>query len=460
MDKLVTKIRRNLQAHGLIAPVDSVLVAVSGGVDSMVLLEALRQLSKHGGFTFTVAHYNHQLRGRASDLDELLVLKYCAQHGLPCETGRGNVKALAKRKKISVEMAARELRHQFLAATAKRLKCGKVALAHHADDQVELFFLRLFRGSGGDGLGGMLWQSASPAVAEVGLIRPLLDISKTELMAYSQRQAVVYREDRTNRDDDILRNRVRRKLIPFLQTQFGKGTVATIQRTMDVLAGEADLVTQELRAWQAGKSGAPFRQLPVSVQRRGIRQQLISQAVPESFDLIEELRQPGEAWVQVNPQTFLRCTDAGRVESRSPVALDFSKSSLSLKLQGTAGQVGLEHLKIDWQLQAAPKVFRKPKCVRSMEVFDAEKVGVFIRLRYWQPGDRFQPLGLAQSVKLQDWFVNRKIPAAKRRRLVVAETADGRIFWVQGERIGEQFKLDKASRQRLKWQWQAVTSPP
>lgn len=460
MDKLVTKIRKNLQAHELIASGDAVLVAVSGGVDSMVLLEALRQLSKHGGFTLTVAHYNHQLRGRASDLDEKLVRKYCEQHGLRFEVSRGDVLGLAMRMKISIEMAARELRHEFLADTAKRLKCSRVVLAHHADDQVELFFIRLFRGSGGEGLGGMAWQSASPVAAEVRLVRPLLNISKAELVAFAKRHEVAYREDHTNKDEDILRNRVRRKLLPFIKTQFGSGTVATIQRTMDVVAAEAEAVALEMSVWQASKKPTSFRKLPVAVQRRVIRRQLITLGVPESFDLIEELRQPTEAWVQVNPQTFLHCSATGVLASRLPQQMSFSETEVKVALLGSSGQVSLNARQIDWKLEPAPKIFHKPEKVIGLEVFDAEKVGSDILLRYWRPGDRFQPLGLDQSVKLQDWFVNRKIPAEKRRQLVVAETADGCIFWVEGERIGEQFKLDKASRRRLKWQWQAVKSPP
>ena len=142
MDKLVSKVLKNLRSQRLIAKGDAVLVAVSGGVDSMVLLDIMRRLAEAQDFTVFVAHFNHQLRGRASELDEKLVKDYCAQYDLRYDAGKGAVSKLTKEKKISIEMAARELRLNFLAKTAREAGCQRIALAHHADDQVELFFIR------------------------------------------------------------------------------------------------------------------------------------------------------------------------------------------------------------------------------------------------------------------------------------------------------------------------------
>src|SRR5262249_50888065 len=140
-----------------------ILVAVSGGVDSMVLLHLLHGLSQKQKWQITVAHLNHQLRGRSSDADEKLVVRTARDLGLPLVAGRADVKRLVKTSKLSLEMAARKTRHEFLANTAARLKIPTIALAHHADDQVELFFLRLLRGSGSEGLAGMKWRNPSPA---------------------------------------------------------------------------------------------------------------------------------------------------------------------------------------------------------------------------------------------------------------------------------------------------------
>jgi tRNA(Ile)-lysidine synthase len=459
VDTLVSKVRRNLQAHGLIVKGDSVLVAVSGGVDSMVLLDVLRLLAAADGFMMSVAHFNHQLRGRASELDEKLVQKYCLKHGLRFETGRGDVKKLTKAKKISMEMAARELRLKFLAETAERLACDRVALAHHAGDQAELFFIRLFRGSGGDGLAGMDWSGVFSGRKNLKSVRPFLDVPKERLLKYANQHKVLYREDATNRDNEIIRNRVRTKLVPKISELFGPAALSSIQRTMEVIGAEAELAGLEAERWMKASKRKAFEKLHLAVQRQVIRQQLWELAVPESFDLIEELRGPADVWIQVNPRTFLSRTQRGVVQQRGPLQGAFCETATNLDLSGRSGEVLFGTLKLTWQLEDAAKRFIKPSRVVGVEVFDAEKVGVVIRLRHWRAGDRFQPLGMPQSVKLQDWFVNRKVPLERRRQLAVAEVADGRIFWVEGERIGEQFKLDKASRQRLKWQWQAESPP-
>ncbi len=429
----------------------------------MVLLEVLRELAERDGFTIAVAHFNHQLRGRASDLDENLVQKYCAQHGLRFEVSRGDVKAQAKEKKISIEMAARDLRHAFLEEVVIRLKCNRLALAHHADDQAELFFIRLLRGSGGDGLGGMGWSGMLMMDPKLRRIRPLLNVRKQLILAYAKRQGVKFREDASNKDADILRNRIRRKLLPYLSKTFGGEVMLPILRTMEVVGLEAAHVRREALPWLTKLLGdqkrVAFDRLHPAVQRQVVIQQLWFCRVKESFDLVEALRREPETWIQVDAETFLCRQKSGLIEKRAKQAASFRETELECPLSTRSGEVLFASLAITWERSKAPNGFTKPKRVDGLEVFDAEKVGGLIRLRHWRPGDRFQPLGMPRTVKLQDWFVNRKVPLERRRQLVVAETVDGRIFWVEGERIGEQFKLDKASRQRLKWQWQTVSSP-
>jgi len=168
----------NIERRDLLSPGQAVLVAVSGGMDSMVLLRSLKELSEKMCWNICVAHFNHQLRGRSSDADEKLVSKTAAALKLAFVAERADVKSFARKSKVSIEMAARKLRHEFFARTARDRNISTVALAHHADDQVELFFLRLLRGAGGEGLAGMKWQSPSPADKKIMLVRPLLDMTK------------------------------------------------------------------------------------------------------------------------------------------------------------------------------------------------------------------------------------------------------------------------------------------
>ena len=176
----------------------------------MVLLHTLEKLSARHKWKIVVAHFNHRLRGRASDADEKLVRRTTVRMKLPVVVERADVKAFAKKSKLSIEMAARKLRHEFLARVARKKKIKTIAFAHHADDQVELFFLRLLRGAGGEGLGGMKWQSPSPADKTISLIRPLLDFSKAELFDFTRESKIRFRQDATNLSSDFLRNRIRK----------------------------------------------------------------------------------------------------------------------------------------------------------------------------------------------------------------------------------------------------------
>src|SRR5438128_6809144 len=173
----------------------------------MVLLHVLHSLSARNQWRLAVAHFNHHLRGLESDADEQLVRKTSAKLGLRFIRGAAQAATFARREKVSIEMAARQLRHDFLARTARRLKPHTVALAHHADDQIELFFLRLLRGSSGEGLAGMRWSGPSANNPRIQLIRPLLDQPKVALRTFAEQQGIDFPDDATNAKDHFIRTR-------------------------------------------------------------------------------------------------------------------------------------------------------------------------------------------------------------------------------------------------------------
>ena len=224
-----------------------ILVAVSGGLDSMALLHALNSLAGVRRWKLAVAHFNHRLRGRASDADEAIVAKTAAAMKLPFYVGAAAVQVVAAKEKVSIEMAARSLRHDFLARTAREHGINSIGLAHHADDQVELFFLRLLRGAGGSGLGGMQWRSPSPSDGRISLVRPLLDVPRGVLEDFVRENRIRYREDATNRVHDFLRNRIRHELLPLLRRNYQPGLSKTILRSMEIAGAESDLIAGSLR---------------------------------------------------------------------------------------------------------------------------------------------------------------------------------------------------------------------
>jgi len=381
------------------------------------------------------------------------VRKTAVALGLPIRVGRGAVAAVAKRKGFSVEMAARELRHKFLAETARRTNCRRIAVAHHADDQVELFLLRLLRGAGGDGLAGMKWLSVSPADPRVQIVRPLLDVTKETLQQFACAYRIRFREDASNACGDILRNRVRQELLPLLHRRFQPAVNQTILRLMDIVGADAEFVNEAARAWR--KTPVATRSIaeqPVSLQRRIIRHQLQKRRVAADFDLIESLRNsPGQP-VTVATGLCFRCDEAGRISRVVAPRASFRSQRKVFRLKGSTGVVKFAGAAINWR-KVAQRGGELGKPVAGAECFDADQIGSRIVLRHWQAGDRFQPIGMTAAVKLQDWFTNRKVPPRLRRELIVATTVTGEIFWIEGQRISERFKLTPGTRRRLDWRW-------
>jgi tRNA(Ile)-lysidine synthase len=507
-DWLVTafqeQVGSTIECRGLFRARQRILVAVSGGLDSMVLLHVLHSISQQSGWELIVAHLNHQLRGASSLADERFVCRTAKELHLPIVVAQVDVRAFAKERRLSIEMAARELRHEFLARSAVRRRIPVIALAHHLDDQLELFFLRLFRGSGGQGLSGMKWKAPSPSNRNVTLVRPLLNVSKTSLEEYAAERNVPFREDSSNACLDILRNRIRHELLPLLRRKYQPALGDCLSRAMDILAAESGFVTDaaealltaaDLEATRAGNhlntkkgersrfdhapisarnSVALFESLAVALQRRCVQLQLMRLGISPNYDLVEHLRQFPNRPIELSrellrgPTTTLADpsrTASGRAlrvlrEGNRIVCLDrvktgsFKGGSTEVKV-GTAGGCDWDKVRLRWSVQQTRGAELPPR-IGGRETFDAEKVGPSAIVRHWRPGDRFQPIGLKESAKLQDLFVNQKVPVEKRRSLLVATTLAGDLFWVEGLRISERFKLTKDTNRRLQWRWQRL----
>ena len=555
MSELLGQVERTIERRGLFQDGQPIVVAVSGGLDSMVLLRVLHELAAGHAWQLKAAHLNHQLRGRSSDADARLVARVAAALGLPCVVGRADVRGLARAGGLSLEMAARQARHEFLAREAAALARPTVALAHHADDQLELFFLRLLRGCGGQGLAGMKWRSPSPSNPRVALVRPFLDQPKAALRQWAAARNVPFREDASNARLDIPRNRIRHELLPLLRRHYQPALHRTILRLMDIIGDEAAFAAQAAQEWIAQRGAAtPFAELPVAVQRRCIQLQLLAQGLEPDYGLVEQLRTCPNRAVTLGPATLIlaerrlvvglkgskthatktipavgsgpltisrlqvgappvspapdgfkvRIAAVGPTpmakseplsvplsQPLSPVRVSrdaqgfvrlvqakpafFKPGTLELNLSASAGQVLFEGLRLRWRItpplvaasrQSAadfgalgppwriPRGRTKPApCRAGLEVFDADRVGTRIVLRHWQPGDRFQPIGLPGLVKLQDLFTNEKFARERRHELIVAATVQGELFWVEGLRMSERFKLHRTTKRRLQWAW-------
>ena len=268
------------------------LVGVSGGMDSVTLLH---WLLASGYRRLIVCHLNHHLRGRSSSADARLVKRLAETSGLVCEIGNADVRQLSAEHHESLETAARAARYSFFAAVARRRRCRTVFLGHHADDLVETFLMNLFRGAGLRGQRGM--QLVSQRVVDktqLRIVRPLLGVSRTEIDAYATAHRLKFRDDASNEDVAHLRNRVRHRVIPMLQREFGRDIQTTVRRAA-LIAADEDVFLDELVPMELQNATTlrvtKLLALPVPLQRRAVTAWLRHHAVADrGFKMIERVR--------------------------------------------------------------------------------------------------------------------------------------------------------------------------
>ena len=293
------------------------LIGVSGGRDSVALLHWLISL---GYERLVVCHLNHRLRGRSSDADAQFVKRQVERYNkelggqalrppdarrgkrsarratagrIGFELGSANIRALAKRQKMSIETAAREARYAFFAETARRRNCRTILVAHHADDLVETLLINLFRGAGSAGLAAMREISTRRIDGvDLTIVRPFLCVWRKEIDNYIGQHRLRFREDATNKNLAPLRNRIRHRIVPYLEKMFGRNIRQNIWRTAMIAADEEKWIESELRdSTHADLSVVKLRALPIALQRRALLKWLRAQNVSDiGFDAIERVR--------------------------------------------------------------------------------------------------------------------------------------------------------------------------
>jgi tRNA(Ile)-lysidine synthase len=266
------------------------LIGVSGGRDSVALLHWLVD----GGYkNLILCHLDHQLRGRSSMADARFVEKLAANYDLDLALGSANVRALAAKQKMSIETAARRARYEFLAQVAKRRRCRTTFLGHHADDLVETFLINLFRGAGTSGLGAMRAVSVRKIDnVKLQIVRPLLGVWREQIDDYIREYHLKFREDVSNKELVPLRNRIRRRIIPYLERMLGRNIRRGVWRAAMIAAEEEDWIEDQLPdATDVDLAVGKLRDLPVALQRREILKWLRAQNIVNvGFDIVERVR--------------------------------------------------------------------------------------------------------------------------------------------------------------------------
>ena len=456
MHGFLAGLRRALRGPCQIAPGTPVVVAVSGGADSMALLHGLARLPPRHRHPLVVAHLDHQLRGEDSREDAAFVREWSLRLGLAFHSESIPVRDAAGRTREGLETTARNIRHQFLARVATRLGIRHVALAHHARDQAELFFLRLLRGSSPEGLAGMTHASPSPAEPSVTLVRPFLAEDPGDLRAWLAHQRLPWREDASNADTGIPRNAIRHELLPVLERIAGHAFVRSIVRTMDVLRAESGFIDEELARRLDGSLDDEAARLPLPLRRRMIVRNLIALGHEPTHELVQHLAsRPGKPR-HVRGGKALASTNAAEVRPVRP-STDASAAApaVVVTLRGERGSLRLAHGRITWRITRRRPRFPAVTSGAPADVawFDAAMVGRKIMFRTWQHGDRFHPLGAPGSSKVGDLFTNRRVPRDQRAHRLVAVAPDSSILWLHGWPCGHAFRITDATRRFLRLGW-------
>ncbi len=437
-----------------------VVAGVSGGPDSLCLLDVLRS----AGHAVVVAHFNHRLRPEA-DREAAAVSELTRTLGLPFETAAADVGAHAEAHGLSVEEAARELRYRFLFATARAHKAQAVAVGHTADDQVETVLMHFLRGAGLAGLKGMQARTILPAFdPELPLVRPLLGLWRSETEAYCREHGLQPHYDASNADPAYFRNRLRHVLIPELEN-YNPRFKESLVRTARALQGDADVLQEGIdRAWseavaETGPGWVAFDARRLAALSLGLRRGLLRRAAaalrPESRDFGFETLQRGASFVATPGGGPLDLVDGlylSHEGSRLYLAV-YEADLPSAQWPQAAGELSLDvpgklELGRDWILFAEAQADLPEALERARSNadpfqawLDAGSTGDRLRVRPASPGTRFQPLGMeGQSLKLSDLFVNVKLPRRARRSWPVVFAGDLPV-WVPGFRIAHPFRI-------------------
>lgn len=438
-----------------------VLLAVSGGLDSVVMMN----LFQAAGATFAVAHGNFQLRADAADDDEAFVAQLAQTAGVPCFAKRFDTKDFAHANGVSTQMAARTLRYEWFETLAIEHGYDWVVTAHHLNDQVETVLLNFIRGTGLSGMKGMRATttpgSDESPLQQVGLFRPLLDFTKTELLTYAQEQRIMWREDASNAATLYARNYVRHEILPRMET-LNPGFWPTAARNLNRFAAAHDnlafltlqflgLTEKTLKnptGFEIDKARlqllpAPEHALHVLLDPLGFTPDQTRQLVENLTETGLELFAPAASWYVLNDRTTLviRPTEVAGVR---PPAEGLEANQVSIEIRSDDLMVRLGDGR---SLFLMPTLAEAPfPDGKEAVVIPSNKLQFPLTLRHWREGDVFQPFGMGgKSQKLQDFFTNHKLSRLEKDAVWLLVNGDGAIIWVLGYRLGEKFKALEGS---------------
>ncbi len=495
-EPLEWQVLRFIKEHRLVLSQLKLLVAVSGGPDSVCLLHILVRLRGELGIKLHVAHLNHQLRGADSEADAQHVSDLACRLGVPATVERREVKTYQARQRISLEEAAREVRYAFLAQVAKSVGASRVVVGHTVDDHIETILMHLIRGTGIKGLCGLQpcteWHSTQNGT-NLTIVRPLLQVSRQETVGYCHNHQLIPRIDASNLSLSPLRTTIRHQLLPLLQSYNPRVTEALL-RTGRIASDELAFLDKEIgQVWDELVQKQEntiildkkrFCHLPSALQQhllRAVIEKLLGNLKDIETRHIEEVMTalskpagkkislPGGLIFSIGYNQYLLGLDPASL-SPFPVL----KGELPLKIPGevllpgwhieatfinreqmtekdmdfTMGALAPSETTISLDRGNGIKGIELPNRNLFTAYFDLNKTGDKVVVRSRQPGDRFQPLGMSQPKKLSEFMIDAKVPCDWRERIPLVCSPE-HILWVVGWRIDDRVKVTQDTKEML-----------
>lgn len=448
------RVKETIRRHRMLSRGETVVAAVSGGADSVVMLHALASLQKEYSIKIIVAHLDHGLRGAESRRDFLFVKGLAAALGLPFEgrkLGRGELKGRGR----STQEAARERRYEFLESVAEKYGAKRIALGHTLDDQAETVLMRVIKGSSLSGLAGIPPKRGR-------YVRPLMDVSRAGIEGYAKAHGLDYVTDSTNIERKYLRNRIRLDLIPALK-DFNPNIVETIARTSAVLSEDDDfLEAASQRAFDSSLKGQGANRVELDRKKLSrMRPAILSRvflraartlgrdvdmasAHVEAFSALVKGARPNAS------QTLPSGLKSQRIYDRIVITGERPKKSAifetAVKVPGRTVIEGIGEFEAT--LVKPPARFTADKKVAWFDYEALKRSGPLVA-RHFKPGDRIRPFGMEGTRKLKDIFIDQKVPVEARKRTPVV-TSGNLVVWVAGRRHSAEFRVGKKTRRALR----------
>ncbi len=456
VDVLKDSVLETIKEKHLLDSGDKVIVALSGGPDSVYLLHLLAQFQKEFDIRLYAAHLNHRIRGLEAHKDALFCAALCDKYNIPFFVKSEDVPKFSKTKKMTLEEGAREVRYNMLFELKDALSANKIAVAHNMNDQVETVLMRMMRGTGLYGLRGMDYATNNV------IIRPLLDVDKKDILKELEKNNIKWREDKTNEQEDYTRNKIRLTLIPMMEifspkvkknisrlSQYVREDSAYIEENAYISFKENSFVVDE-KTIKLDLEG--FFQLYPAIQKREIRYAILE--VLHSLKGIEATHLEDVIALahnsKINAQINL---PRGLIVYKKIDALYFSTEEF--KMEEIVFSYDLPTNDIiaisEIALQAETKIISRDKSLilptgKYTKAFDLDKIKGNLKVRNRRAGDKIKPMGLGGTKKLKDIFIDEKIPLEERNKIPVICDEDNNILWVVGKYISEDFKIDDTTK--------------